>query len=49
MYKVLARDSRGNVTEMGDHLDEDEAVEHEEQLTIAYPAFHVWTTRSTEE
>jgi hypothetical protein len=49
MYKVLARDSRGNVSVMGEHLEEDEAIEHEEQLTIAYPAFHVWIDRSMEE
>jgi hypothetical protein len=48
MYKVLARDRRGNVTEMGEHIDEDDAIEHEEQLTIAYPAFHVWIDRSME-
>ena len=26
-----------------------EAVEHEAQLSNAYPAFHIWTTRSIEE
>ncbi len=48
MYYVLARDARGNVSVMGEHLGEDEAVEHEEQLSNAYPAFHTWTTRSIE-
>ena len=46
MYYVLARDNKGNVSVMGEHADEDEAREHEEQLTNAYPAFHVWTERS---
>jgi hypothetical protein len=49
MYYVLARDSKGNVSVMGEHLGEDEAVEHEQQLCNAYPAFHIWTTRSIKE
>ena len=48
MYYVLARDNKGNVSTMGEHLGEDDAIEHEEQLTIAYPAFHIWTARSIE-
>ena len=46
MYYVLARDNKGNVSVMGEYLGEDDAREYEEQITIAYPAFHVWTTRS---
>jgi hypothetical protein len=49
MYYVLARDTKGNVSVMGEHLDEDDAVEHEEHLSRAYPAFHVWATGSIEE
>jgi hypothetical protein len=46
MYYVLARDSKGNVSVMGEPVDEDEAREHEEQLTNAYPAFHIWIERA---
>jgi hypothetical protein len=49
MHYVLARDNKGNVSVMGEHVDEDDAVEHEQQLSSAYPAFHVWTTGSIEE
>jgi hypothetical protein len=49
MYYVIARDNKGNVSVMGEHLGEDEAVEHEQQLCNAYPAFQIWTTRSLEE
>jgi hypothetical protein len=49
MYHVLARDSKGNVSVMGEHVDEDEAREHEEHLFNAYPAFHIWYYRSIEE
>ena len=48
MWQVIARDSKGNISVMGEHTDEDEAREHEEQLTKAYPAFHIWTDRSME-
>jgi hypothetical protein len=46
MYYVIARDNKGNVSVMGEHTEEDDAVEHEEQLTNAYPAFHIWIDRS---
>lgn len=49
MYYVLARDSKGNVSVMGEHVDEDDAREHEEQLFNAYPNHHIWTSRSIEE
>jgi hypothetical protein len=50
MYYVLARDNLyGNVSIMGEHEEEDEAVEHEQQLCNAYSAFHIWTTSSLEE
>lgn len=42
MYYVLARDSKGNVSVMGEYTEEDDAVEHEEQLTTAYPTHHIW-------
>ena len=47
---MKARDNKGNVSVMGEYTEdkEDEAREHEEQLTIAYPAFHIWTTRNIE-
>ena len=48
MYYVLARDNKGNVSVMGEYEEEDDAIEHEEQLTIAYPAFHIWTARNIE-
>ena len=48
MYQVIARDNKGNASVMGEYEDEDDAREHEEQLTNAYPAFHVFTTTSIE-
>ena len=50
MYQVIARDNFNNVSVMGEYTEdkEDEAREHEEQLTIAYPAFHIWIDRSIE-
>jgi hypothetical protein len=48
MYQVVARDNKGNVSVMGEHPEEDDAREHEEQLTNAYPAFHIWINHLVE-
>ena len=41
-YTVKIRDMKNNTSVMGEHEDEDEAREHEEQLTTAYPMLYVW-------
>ena len=43
-YVVKVRDTNNNTSIMGEysHDEDDLAKEHEAQLTIAYPLFHVW-------
>jgi hypothetical protein len=43
MYYVLMTDFNGRIDVMGKHANEDDAIEHEEQLRNFLPDNHVWT------
>ena len=45
-YTVYTRDNAGNVTVMGDHYEECEALEEEEILRINNPMLYIWVESS---